>query len=144
VTRAQALKAAKKRWGKRALVRANDALSSPERRDEARTRTIALRSRRTAIEAEIAERLAALDWYQALRAEQRAVAAELDRVNVRQSYYKFAVGRASLGGFVFSIEGEGDTWEDAFAKADARVKGTDQHGASNTAPVPLMEHSTNE
>jgi len=33
-------------------------------------------------------------------------------------YYRYAVGRVELGMF-FLVEGQGDTWEDAFAKVDA-------------------------
>jgi hypothetical protein len=34
-------------------------------------------------------------------------------------YYRFRVGYVH-GGFCFSVQGEGDTWEEAFAQADKR------------------------
>jgi seryl-tRNA synthetase len=120
MTREQAAREAKKRWGKRAHIRADEKLSSPEKRAAAKTQTDALKARRDAIDKEIAERLAALDWYQALKAERRDVSQRLDNVRWETHYYRFGVGELFVG---FHVHGEGDTWEQAFAAADARKAG---------------------
>lgn len=119
MTREQALRQAVRRWGKRALIRANTNQSSPERRAAAIARRAQLKERRDAIDAEINERLSALDWYQQLIAERKALLDEQKSLT-GTDYYKFAVGREEMGGFW--IKGEGDTWEQAFEAADLRAR----------------------
>ena len=119
MTRDKALREAQRRWGKKALIRAYDRISSPEERAEAREYFDAAKARIEAIDREIADRLAALDWYQALKAERAAMVKDKQTHIGRMSYYKFTVGRDSMG-IAFAVEGQGDTWEMAFAQADAR------------------------
>lgn len=127
MTREQALKEARKRFGKDARIQVYDKCSSPEARGDALATVKAARARIEAIEAEIAERLKALDWYQALRAEQKAERETIKSIGNAAMYYKFNVGKVSnVGGLSFyHVDGQGDTWEQAFAQADrGRVKRT--------------------
>lgn len=118
MTREQAHREARKRWGKDAYARANVESSSPEKREAGRTERETLKARREAIDKEIDDRLKATDWYVALKAERAQIVKRMQ--HTYGSYYKFAVGHLSLGGLAYCIEGEGDTWEEAFAKADAK------------------------
>jgi hypothetical protein len=115
MTRQQAEREAKKRWGARAMIRAGEALSSPEKRAEAFAKIKASRERKEAIDREVKERLAAMGWYQALMAERQECLRVVSQTQGWASYRKFAVGRDI--GTAFSIEGQGDTWEEAFAAA---------------------------
>lgn len=119
MTREQAMKEARKRWGARAMIRAHERLSSPEQREAAAAEVRAMKDRRDAIEREINERLAALDWYQQLTAERKDVVKNIEQNRWRQAYYKFAVG--SDMGFAFHVRGSGDTWEQAFANATSEL-----------------------
>jgi hypothetical protein len=122
MTRDQALRQAVKRWGKSAYVQARERLSSPESRAAAGDTVKAARARIDAIDVEIRERLALLDWYQALQAERKAERAKMAAVGANAMYYKFSVGKVSnVGGMAFySVGGQGDTWEQAFAQADGK------------------------
>jgi len=121
MTRTQAIKEAQKRWGKKALVRAHEQLSSPERRADAAAQLTDAAARIEAIDREVAERLAVLDWYQALIAERKTLRAQKETANSWRSYYKFSVGQDAHG-FAFMVLGKGDTWEEAFADADKHRK----------------------
>jgi hypothetical protein len=116
MTRDQAIKQAIKRWGKRAIVRACQTLSSPEKRADAGERFRAAKDRIDAIDAEIKDRLAALDWYQSLTTERRMLRLAQNVAAAERCHYKFAVGRDT--GIAFHVCGQGDTWEQAFAAAD--------------------------
>ena len=116
MTRQQAFKEANKRWGRRGLIRANESVSSPERRETASAKVQGLRQRKKEIDAEISERLAGLDWYQALTAERRAAVEAIRKTEGHAFYKKFSVGQNELG--MFWVKGQGDTWEEAFADAD--------------------------
>jgi len=130
MTKQQAEKLARKRWGKRAIVRQGDDMSSPERRAKGREQLIAARDEITAIEQEIAERLNALDWYQELLARKREALKRKDAAFWPSMYYRFEVGK--FDGLGFSIEGQGDTFEQAFAKAD-------EHRAALLGPSARQE-----
>ena len=128
MTRQQAVAAAKKRWPLKAHIQAYDSVSSPEKRAVAAAEMAAARSRREAINAEVAARLKELDWYQALMAERRT-ATETLREAGRAVYYKFSVGEVL--GIGFHVYGQGDTCGEAFAKADERAARERQRRAAN-------------
>lgn len=120
MTRNEAKKQAEKRWGKRALWRVGERQSSPERRQLALDEAAAIRQERATLEAEIG-RLEEAAGIPALRERIKTLsAATRERLLGEGSYYKFEVGfRDSIIG-AFNIVGSGDTWEEAFAQADAR------------------------
>lgn len=115
MTRTQAAREARKRWGLKGIIRAYEAWSSPEKRAAALQRLQANRARREAIDKEIAERLALLDWYRQLQDERRACVKAVSEAQGQCGYYKFNVGKDI--GYAFEVEGQGDTWEEAFGKA---------------------------
>lgn len=119
MTRQQAEKEARKRWGRKAMIRAGSAISSPEKRAEAKQRLQANKERRDAIDREVAERLKAMDWYQALMVERKSCLDAIRDSSGWNVYYKFSVGRDV--GIAFAVDGRGDTWEEAFARADGKV-----------------------
>jgi hypothetical protein len=61
-----------------------------------------------------------LDWYQELRAKQREYRDQIRKHEGNALHYRFDVGRETSFGFV-EVLGSGDTWEEAFAKADERA-----------------------
>jgi len=121
MTRDKAAREAQKRWGKKALIRVEQGLSSPERRADGDRRFAETQARIEAIDREMADRLAALDWYQALKDERKQVVAQKQRAMFDRFYHRFQVGQDELG-FAFLVLGKGDTWEEAFADADTKVK----------------------
>jgi|SRR5215475_9937079 len=118
MTKAQAEKLARKRWGKQAIVRQGEDLSSPERRAKGKEQHTAAHDEILAIEKEIAERLAALEWYQELLRRKREALKRKDAAFWPSIYYRFEVG--TFDGLAFSIKGQGDTFEQAFEHADER------------------------
>jgi hypothetical protein len=106
MTRDKATKEAIKRWGKGAVVRAGERVSSPEDRAERLEQLRGLRARRDAIDAEIKAWLDAQPWYQAKIAERRGIVKALLSQDV-MPYYKFSVGCDR--GFAVEILGQGDT-----------------------------------
>lgn len=117
MTRQQAIKESRKRWGQRSLARAYETMSSPEKRATAAEAVRTNRERRDAIDREVQARLNALDWYQALMAERKKCSQTIRETEGLATYYKFCVGHVDIG---FHVEGWGDTWEEAFAMADAK------------------------
>ena len=117
MTREQASKAAAKRWGKRAMWRVEEKSSSPERRESARAEAAELKAKADALSAEIKRRLDALDWLTEMNAERLRLRKAADRAGWGAMHYKFTVGENV--GYAFVVKGQGDTWEEAFAKADA-------------------------
>ena len=103
----QALAQARKRWGKRAMIEDSKRDSSEKIRAEAKTELERLR--------------ATLTKEQQQEPENRKLIRELASKTWR---YRYRVGSFSdfcgLGAFL--VNGEGDTWEAAFAKADGRNK----------------------
>jgi hypothetical protein len=118
MTNDQAMKQAAKRWGKKALIENNGRFSSPDRREAAREKAASARARIKAIDQEIADRLKALDWYQALTAERKDLQKTASENAGMSMFHRFSVGRDM--GMFFEVLGSGDTWEEAFAKADER------------------------
>ena len=53
--------------------------------------------------------------YQALRVAHKAARKRANEVAGLQNSYKITVGR-TVGGMFFSVDAEGDSWEDIFAK----------------------------
>lgn len=119
MTREQAMREARRRWGGKALIRAAAALSSPEQREAARATMAEANAELTRLKAERKARLDALDWLNDLNQQ---IAATQQRASVATSdahYYKFAVGYDAHG-FAFHVNGQGDTWEQAFSAADKK------------------------
>jgi hypothetical protein len=98
----QALKEAVTRWGKTAAVndRGRKCASTPEKR--------------AAAGAKLREMKALPDAEKKLRRKER------DEYFSESYRYRYIVGKIELGMF-FSIEGSGDTWEEAFKEADERA-----------------------
>lgn len=121
MTRQQAEREAKKRWGAKGIIRASDSLSSPEKRNAAKALRDTCKARIEAIDAEIKQRLSQIDWYQALLAEKKSLRDEWGQIRGtgHLSYYKFSVGKDL--GYAFHVCGNGDTWEEAFAEADRKA-----------------------
>src|ERR1043165_4686687 len=120
MTNEQATAQEKKRWGKQFFVRNGESFSSVEKRDKNRDQYRAATKEIADIEAEIKRRLSELDWYQELRERQRKLRSEANVAQGNALYYRFSVGRRTS---TFNeILGQGDTWEEAFAKADDRDK----------------------
>jgi len=111
MNRSQALKAAVLRWGKSAAVRDNGAAkaSTPEQRAAAGAEGKALRL--------------------SIPQDRRPTREERDKLDDclwRSGMYRYTDGNIStLGPFsAFHVRGQGDTWEEAFAKADANYPST--------------------
>lgn len=103
----EALKAARKRWGKKALIRDNGKPSDQAARDKA---------------------LADFRELKALplpedQTQRRARRKDLDRLCGLMHYHRFDVGRLmSVGHFAaFHVIGYGDNWAEAFRKADESI-----------------------
>jgi hypothetical protein len=117
MTREQAMKEARKRWGARAMIKAGQEITSEERRERARAERLDIKQKLEALAKERAERLKALDWLQAMDAEIRALRAKETALISDSTHYKFSVGKIDdiLGAFF--VRGQGDTWEQAFERA---------------------------
>lgn len=116
MTKEQALKQATRRWGKKAFVRMNPSVSSPERRAAAKEKLDAARAEKEAIEKELNERLAACDWFQDLTQRKREATKRIDAARGEALYQRFAVGEMNT--LFAHVKGTGDTFEEAFAEAD--------------------------
>lgn len=117
MTRTEALKRLRKMYGDKAFARVEEEISSPEKRTAVSDRLRSGRARKEAIDLEIAEFLATCEPYQALRAKRSAIVAELKDVDV-MPYYKFTIGINR--GWCTEVTGQGDTWEEAIAMAEAK------------------------
>jgi hypothetical protein len=132
MTRGQAIARLRKLWGARATYRVGERLSSPDARASQLAARKQIAAAREAIRNVIDRRLAATDWYQELRAEERALTNELKTLDVLP-YYRFTIGyRDRVLGF-FHVEGQGDTWEQAFNAAERKRTPAATPAAS---PVP--------
>lgn len=120
MTRDQALKEAKRRWGTRALIRAAESRSSSELRSKAKDDYERLKQEKETIEREISDRLDACDWYQELLRRRSEIRQMMKKPDSERFYHRFAVGKTEIG--AFWIMGEGDTWEEAFADVEAKAK----------------------
>lgn len=118
MTRQQAMKRARSLCGPKALIRASEAISSPEKRSEATIKVLTARARITELEQEIAELLKGLDRYQSLMAEKRDMRAIVSANEGSAFYHKFSVGKDL--GYAFLVEGSGDTWEEAFGQVERK------------------------
>lgn len=119
MTDAQAKAQAKKRFGAKFYVRNNGHFSSPERRAEAAETQKTAREEIARINKEIADRLAALDWYREARARVIALHKQADAAQSDALRYRFAVGKSD--GMFTTVLGSGDTWEEAFQKAEGKT-----------------------
>lgn len=118
MTPQQAQKEARRRWGTKGFVRMSDNSSSPERRDTAGTLVRESRAKIDAINTEIQEKLNALEWYRDLQKQKRELSGLIRQTEGRAFYYKFSVGTEN--GLFATIYGQGDTFEEAFEKADKK------------------------
>lgn len=123
MTNQQAQKQAQKRWGKKAAVRNAGKFSGTERRQDAADHIAQLKSERDALLKEKAERLKALDWLTGLDKNITRLNVEIRNEVPKTHFYRFDVGRiGGAGGFqFFEVLGSGDTWEEAFTRADKRT-----------------------
>lgn len=118
MTNDAAKREARKRWGKSAYVRNAESSSSPEKRDKKREEFLAAKAEIEAIESEIKERLSKLDWYQELLKRKRELCKTKDSAQGYSHYYRFSVGKSNS--LFNEILGQGDTWEQAFEKANGK------------------------
>jgi hypothetical protein len=116
MTRTEAMARGKRIFGAEFLYRVGEKLSSADDRESIRQQRRELVAEREAIDAEVKERLAQLDWYVALQKRRSDIFHALRYAEGRSSYFKFQVGKREMG--AFWIKGQGDTWEDAFADAE--------------------------
>lgn len=101
MNKSKALKEAVKRWGKNAGVQEQrNCDSTPESREAAKLKLGELNK----LSPE----------------EKKARRRERDDALSRSYWYRFTVGRISMGMF-FEVLGQGDTWEEAFKAADVRL-----------------------
>jgi hypothetical protein len=128
MNRQEALLEARKRWGKEAAVQEDKRESSPALREAAKVEAVKTGAAKAKAAAELA---AASKKYgtdhpkhKAALAKKIAASKEHDRVQWGTYHYRYDVGTVwNMGGFgAFSVRGQGDTWEEAFAKADADKK----------------------
>ena len=120
MTNEQAQREAKKRWGNKFYIRNGESFSSPEKRDKNREDAQKARAEIDGIEADIKRRLSELGWYQELRDRQAKLRKDVDKARGWSMYHRFIVGKTN--GMFNEILGQGDTWEEAFAKADNKSK----------------------
>lgn len=120
MTRAEAVKKLMKLYGPKAYWRVSNGVSSPEQRAAALEQMRALRAQKDALDADLKARLAACDWYQELRAQQRDLSQRIDREQGNAMYHKFSIGK-NLGGLFTEITASGDTWEECFAKVEQKA-----------------------
>ena len=122
MTRAQALTKLKKMYGKKAYATINQKAPTTSKREEAAELLPALRARRDSLRASLESRrvyvLGQDVEYQTLLSQVTEARKEMDAALSVSDSYKFRVGYMELG--AFHIQGEGDTWEQAFEKAEAR------------------------
>ena len=102
MNRTQAMKEAARRWGKDGGIKDYGKPTKPEHRAAADAELKALRAR-------VGDR--------AMTKEERA---ERDRLLGIALHYRYMVGKVVMGLF-FSVEGQGDTLDAAFADADRRA-----------------------
>lgn len=101
MTKTKALKEAQKRWGKTAAIQEQrNCDSTPASREEAKRKLGEINKLSDA--------------------EKKARRRERDDALSRSYWYRFTVGRVSMGLF-FEVLGQGDTWEDAFKASDVRL-----------------------
>jgi hypothetical protein len=108
MNRSQALKEAVRLWGKKAAVRDSGKPTSEEARKTASAKLPDARAM----------------YKSAAPAERKAYRAELDSILSVALAYRYSVGYVgSAAGLFsyFSVQGQGDTWEEAFAKATKRT-----------------------
>jgi len=121
MTRAEAVRRLMKLYGPKAYWRVSNRVSSPEQRTAALEQMRALRAQKETIDADIKARLAACDWYQALRTQQRDLSQRIEREQGLFGHYKFSIGK-NVGGLFNEITASGDTWEECFAKVEQKAK----------------------
>jgi hypothetical protein len=119
MTRDEAAKQAKKRWGTKAYWRVGQHTTSPEQRAAALEALRAARDEKEQRVKALQERLNATDWYVEAQAEISRLRQVIATTQGECNHYKFSVGRSV--GWANEITGTGDTWEQAFADADARA-----------------------
>lgn len=105
MNRTQAMKEAARRWGKNAAVRDTGRPTSEDARKAASAKLPELRAR----------------YKEAAPDERKARRKELDDTLSIALSYRYSVGYVAgirgMGLAYFSVQGQGDTWDEAFAKA---------------------------
>lgn len=108
MNRTQAMKEARRLFGKNAAIRDNGKPTSEEMRKEASAKLPHIRAR-------LAE---------AKGAERKEIRAELDAALGKALGYRYTVGcvQGACGFAWFAVRGQGDTWDAAFAKVEPLYK----------------------
>lgn len=118
---AQAKARLRKLWGDKAMWRYDERAPSAERRAEAEALRPALRQARddakAAMEARRAELLADPEYVRLVAAFQNADK-KREANDMVTRHYRVTIGRST--GFAFMVEAQGDNWQDAFDKLDAK------------------------
>ena len=119
MTDKQAMAQAKKRWGKNGFIESRLGAQDADGREKARTEMLQLKEEKTNLEAELQRRLAETGWYREIQEKLRQLSTARQKALGRAHSYRFRVGEIhNVGGLGMAhIRGEGDTWEEAFAKA---------------------------
>jgi uncharacterized protein (DUF4415 family) len=121
MSRSEALRAARRLFGKQAYVSELRHPSSPTLREQAVMKQRAAVWRLAEIDQEIKERLAALPWYEALVEERRRVTKAKQDGMGWAHYYRC---RLIVDEKVFAaIKAEGDTWQETIDTAKRRKRG---------------------
>lgn len=131
MTRDHAIKAARKRYGKSAHIRAGERLSSPERREAADVERRALLAKRNEMNQDL-DRTTDPTRRAEVEAEIKRLNKAITEAAYWATYRKFAIGQIALGMF-FAIDAEGDTWEEAFAEATRKQRETEARIAARIA-----------
>lgn len=119
MTREQAVAKLRKLYGPKAYWRVGERQSSPERREAAGVEYAEAKRKYEAIKVRVEEWLKAQPEYQAMIAERRQLYEQKELAMGECFRYRFAVGARENGIFT-TLYGEGDTWEEAIAQAEAK------------------------
>ena len=119
MTREQAQKRAQKLWGKRAAIRADGDLSSPEKREAAMARRDQIKAQQAEIDEEIKRREEAAGIPE-LRRQWSELGKPRTQAMSDAMHYRFSVGFIDNVIGAFNIEGQGDTWEEAFGVVERK------------------------
>lgn len=123
MTEKQAMREAKKRWGKKAYIESRLGASDTHARERAHAELKIARDHREAIGMEVIRRLRATPWWLEMEEQQKKLTDEIKTLQSKAMSYRFQVGALGLMGMAFCVRGQGDTWEEAFARASRPIGG---------------------
>jgi hypothetical protein len=117
----QAMIKLRKLWGDKAMWRYDESAPTADQREEAEALRLTLRQARNeaeaAMEARRAELLADPEYVRLKEAYQDADKRR-EANDMITRHYRVTIGRST--GFAFMVEAQGDNWQDAFDKLDAK------------------------